>query len=207
MDNRLRLNMSAFYYEFTDLQLDRTRPDPDGGFTSIFENASEAEGSGIELEASWLASENFRLDGYVGILDTEFGEFFTDNPLDAGINLQNLEGNSLRQSPELTWGVRGEYSLNLQGGAVLSFVGDVSYKDEQFFTEFNQAITGEDDYTLVNANIKYTSADEKYFVNLWGKNLGDEEVYSGLFVIATGRTIGGTLIPPSSVGVTFGYNF
>ena len=207
LDNRLRLNVSAFYYEFTDLQLDRTRAEPDGGFTSIFENASEAEGSGIELEASWLASENFRLDGYVGILDTEFGEFFTDNPLDAGINLQNLEGNSLRQSPELTWGVRGEYSLNLQGGAVLSFVGDVSYKDEQFFTEFNQAITGEDDYTLVNANIKYTSADEKYFVNLWGKNLGDEEVYSGLFVIATGRTIGGTLIPPSSVGVTFGYNF
>ena len=144
LDNRLRLNVSAFFYEFTDLQLDRTRAENDGGFTAIFENASEAEGSGIELEASWLASENFRLDGYVGTLNTEFGEFFTDNPLDAGINLQNLEGNNLRQSPELTWGVRGQYSLNLQGGAVVSFVGDVSFKDEQFFTEFNQEITGED---------------------------------------------------------------
>lgn len=206
-DNRLRLNASAFHYEFTDLQLDRTRSNPDGGFTAIFENAAEAEGTGIEVELSWLPTANFKVDGYIGVLDTEFGEYFTDNPLDAGINLRNLEGNSLRQAPELTWGLRGEYSLPLQSGAMISIAGDLAYKDEQFYTEFNQAITGEDDYTLFNANIKYTSADEKYFINFWGKNLSDEEVYSGLFVIATGRTIGGTLLPPSSVGVTVGYDF
>lgn len=207
LDNRLRVNANAFYYEITDLQLDRTRPENDGSFTTIFENAAEAEGSGIELEVTWLPTDNFQIDAYLGLLDTEFGEFFTDNPLDNGINVQDLDGNSLRQAPEVTWGIRGEYTIPLNGGARISLVGDVAFKDEQFFTEFNQEITGEDSYTLVNASIKYTSADEKYFVNVWGKNLSDEEVYSGLFVIATGRTIGGTLLPPSSVGVTLGYNF
>ena len=207
LDGQLQLNAAAFYYEFTDLQLDRTRPNPNGGFVSIFENAAEADGQGVELEATWLVTERFKLGGHVSILETEFGEYFTDNPLDAGVNLQNLEGNSLRQAPELTWGARAEYEIPLDSGATVILGTDASYKDEQFFTEFNQDIVGEDDYTIVNANVKYVSSNEKFFINVWGKNLTDEEVYGGKFVIATGRTIGGTLLPPVTWGVTIGYDF
>lgn len=207
LDNTLRVNVAAFYYEIEDLQQSRSAPSDDGTFVNIFENAANAEGKGVEVEVNWLLTEQFRLDGYVAFLDTEFTEFDTDNPLTPGSVLEDLSGNAMKQSPELSWNIHGQYDLPLSNGGNLGIGAEVSYKDEQYFTEFNDEVDREDDYTLVNANIKYTSPDERFFVNVWGKNLGDETVYTGRFVIGSVVTIGGTLLPPRTYGATVGYNF
>lgn len=206
-DSRLRLNLAGFFYDFSDLQVSRTQPVAGGGFVTLFENAASAEGKGIELESTWLVTENFTLGGFLSYLDAEFINFDTDNPLDIGTNIQSLEGNKLRQSPEWSWNVRGEYEFKLQNGGTLSIGADVSYKDEQFFTEFNDDITSADAYSLFNADIKYVSPSERLTVQLWGKNITDDEVTSGAFVISTGRVIARTLLPPATYGVTFGYSF
>lgn len=208
LDSRLRANASVFYYEIDDLQQSRSAPDPvTQTFVNIFENAASAEGSGVELEINWLLTEQFRIDGFVSVLDTEFTEFTTDNPLFAGNRLDDLAGNKAKQSPELSWNIHGQYDLGLANGGNLGLGVEVAFKDEQFFTEFNDEVDREDEYTLLNANIKYTSPDERFFVNVWGKNLTDELVYTGKFVIGSVVTIGGTLLPPRTYGATIGYNF
>jgi len=207
LDQRLRLNVSGFFYDFSDLQVSRTQPVPGGGFETLFENAASAEGHGVEVESTWLVTENFTLGGFVSYLNAEFTEFETDNPLDIGVNIQSLAGNSLRQSPEWSGTVRGQYEFNLANGGTISLGADVAYKDEQFFTEFNDDIAGADAYTLFNADIRYTSPSEKITFQVWGKNITDEVVTSGGFVISTGRVIARTLLPPATYGVTVGYNF
>ncbi|MGI9286112.1 MAG: TonB-dependent receptor [Pseudomonadales bacterium] len=207
LDGKLQLNLAAFFYEVTDMQLDRTRGNPDGSFVAIFENAASAEGQGLEAEASWLITEQFRLSGNVAFLDTEFTDYETDNPLDFGVNLQSLEGNKLRQSPEFSGYIRGEYAFDLANGGSMTFGAEASYKDEQFYTEFNDDISAADSYTLVNLNLKYTSPGEKVSINVWGKNVTDEDVRGGAFVSATGVTVNDTLLPPATYGVTFGYEF
>ncbi len=208
LEDRLQLNLAGFYYEITDLQVDRSIPSAGGGFITVFENAAAAEGKGVEVEMSWLVINNFRLDGNVSYLDAEFEEYDAANPLfPSNGALVSLAGNSLRQSPEWSWNLRGEYEFPLVNGGSVVLGAEASFKDDQFYTEFNDGITGQNDYTLVNANIKYTSPNERLTINVWGKNITDEFVRSGIFFISTGRTVAASLLPPATVGVTVGYNF
>jgi iron complex outermembrane receptor protein len=39
------------------------------------------------------------------------------------------------------------------------------------------------------------------------RNLTNELVWAGSYAVATSRTIGGTLMPPRTYGVTLGYEF
>ena len=204
-DGRLQLNLAGFYYEISDMQLDRTLPTPNGGFQSIFENAGEAEGKGVEIEASFLATDNFRLDGNISFLNAEFVDYMSVSPIDQ--QLSDLNGNKLRQAPETSGYIRGEYTHSMANGGSLSWGAQVSYKDDQFYTEFNDSVSGQEAYTLVDFNVLYTSPGERMTVNLWGNNVTDEFVVSGAFVSSTGLIVSGNNLPPSTFGATFGYTF
>ncbi|MGI9232957.1 MAG: TonB-dependent receptor [Woeseiaceae bacterium] len=211
-DGRLLLNVAGFYYEITDMQLDRTEPLPGGGFRSVFENAGESEGSGLEIEASFLATENFRIDANVSFLDAEFVDYLSANPIfrpapPAPAVTEDLNGNKLRQAPEFSGFIRGEYEHALANGGTLTMGAQVSHKDDQFYTEFNDAVSGQEAYTLVDFNIKYTTPSERVSVNVWGNNVTDEFVVSGAFVSSTGFIVSGNNLPPQTYGFTIGYNF
>ncbi|MGI9270336.1 MAG: TonB-dependent receptor [Woeseiaceae bacterium] len=205
LDDRLLLNVAGFYYEVEDMQLDRTLPLAGGGFAAIFENAGAAEGQGVEIEFSFLASDNFRLDGNIAFLDAEFTDYMSVSAIDQV--LSDLKGNKLRQAPEVSGFLRGEWVNSLSGGGTMTFGAQVSYKDDQYYTEFNDDVSGQEAYSLVDVNLKYTSPDERKTVNVWGKNITDEFVVSGAFVSSTGLIVSANNLAPSTFGITFGYDF
>lgn len=206
-EDRVQLNLAGFFYELTDMQLDRTRETEPGVLLGIFENAGAAEGYGIEAEATWLVSDQFTLSGSLAWLETEFTDYTTDNPITAEREIIDLAGNALRQAPEWSFYLRGEYEFALNSGGSLTFGASAGYKSEQFYTEFNDDITGEDGYTLVDLNFLYTAPNEQLTLNVWGKNITDELVAGGAFVNALGRAITYTYLPPATYGVTVGYAF
>jgi len=211
-NDRFLLNLAAFSYEVTDIQLDRTLPGGPGGFITIFENATTQDGSGVEVEAFWAASDTISLSANVTYQNTEYGSFMTADPTDAaniggGTLLVDIAGNAARQSPEWSSNVHGRFDFPLQSSAVLTFSADISYKDEIFFSEFNNDIMFQPDYTMYDARLRYTSANEQWTAEVWGKNLTDELVEGGSFAIATGRVIIATYLPPRTYGITVGYNF
>ncbi len=216
LNNRVQLNLAAFVYQVEDAQFDRTFPIPVPPFFSArLENAAKTDGRGLELETRWAATDHLTLDFNATLYDIEFDEFKSLNPLNedlfgadsTSVEPESLAGNVPRNTPEWTYNLHAAYEIPLNSGATLTFGGNVAAKGEQFYTEFNNPVMGTDAYTLVDANLLYTSGDGNFTVNVWGKNLEDKQVLSGAFAISTSRTITGTYLPPRQYGVTLGYKF
>lgn len=227
-DNRLNVNLSGYFYDLTGQQINKTLAGGPAGFSTIFENAAETEAHGIELEFSATPTEVLRINGSVSYLKSEYVDFLTIDPLDPrnivtpGVSDGNpatdfapqpeiqLAGNPTRNSPEWAGNLHVEYDfvgLGLPYDGWLTLMGDYIYRDDTFFTEFNRLIEGQDAYTLLDFNLRYTSGNEKFFADLWVKNATDELVASSTFQLATARTIGVTYMPPRTYGFTMGYNF
>ena len=67
-DGSLGLNVTAFYYDYTDYQVSQIVDR-----ISLNENF-DATSVGVEFETIWRPTENFRLDANVGFLKTEIGD-------------------------------------------------------------------------------------------------------------------------------------
>ncbi|WAT18605.1 TonB-dependent receptor [Aurantiacibacter sp. MUD11] len=218
LDGALDLSIAAFYYEVDGAQFDRTRLISSGPrFVTSVENAATTEGMGIEIEGTAYLTDEFSLAFNGSLYDIEFQDFITDNPLDplgaleglAGFTPRtiNLSGNRPRNTPEASFGLRATYDKDLSNGGNITASASYSYTGDQFYTEFNDPRMAADDYSIVDANLKYTFPNRDLSVNLWVRNLTDEFVVSGAFAVSTSRTITGTYLPPRQYGITVGYEF
>lgn len=211
LESSLMLNLAAYYYKVDGIQLDRTIPGGPTGFMNVFENATTQKAKGVELEATWAATDQLRFSATVAYQDTEFGSFTTADPTNVlnltGVDNVDILGNQARQAPKWAWNLHGDYLFPLSNDGTLTLSGDVSYKGDHFFSEFNNNILHQGAYTLFDARIRYTSPSEQWSVELWGKNLSNELVESGNFALATGRIIVKTLLPPRTWGIIAGYKF
>ncbi len=216
LDGRMTLNVAAFSYDLENLQLARTLPAAAGGtgFVNRFENAARLDGSGVEVEMYWQATEQFSLTAGLSWLDVEFAEYDTVDNFDPCNVLascdpvvQSYAGNSPRNTPDFAYNIHGAYEFPLGNGASITLTADVSYKDEQFFSEFNNSVERTDEYTLVDASVTYRSADDRWSVGLWGKNITDEFIEAGSFTVGLTRTVGRLYLAPSTYGAVFAYNF
>jgi len=219
LDRQLQLNAAAFYYDFTDLQQGRSVPAGSSGFTLVYENAASAEIQGVEAEFTWLPTDNLTIFGSATYLDAVFDDYVSTDPFDTvfqqlgligpGVDLsQQLSGNRMVQSPEWSWTLGATLDFVVPGTEwTASTTVSASFKDDIYFSQFNHEELGQEDVTTVNANFLLTSPDEKWTLNAWGKNLTDETVYMGTFILNSSRTNAGFMAPPRTYGVTLGYKF
>ncbi len=189
LDNRLRLNLTAFYVEYSDAQRDLVATF-ENGFGGTFQetrffNAAQLTAQGLEAEFTAAVSDNFTLRGNLGYLDTEYDKFTADTNDDGVIDV-DLSNRDVNRAPELQWGIDAIYSQSIKGGE-LSWLVNANYEDSSIFT---YSVVGPkydgmtDERTLFNASVTYTEQDGKYFVRLYGKNLSDEEYKIGELPVA-----------------------
>ncbi|MGY8850642.1 MAG: hypothetical protein ACKVKX_07960, partial [Pseudomonadales bacterium] len=65
----------------------------------------------------------------------------------------------------------------------------------------------DDSRTVLQANLAITNMDEKWSLNIWGKNLTDEFFYVYRQVMPACNCIGGGATAPRTYGATVAYNF
>jgi iron complex outermembrane receptor protein len=227
LDNRLAVNLAGYMYDLEGQQVNKTLSGGPAGFSTIFENAAETSAEGVELEIFASPTEQLRLSGAVSYMHSRYDDFLTKDPLDpnniatpgpptfpgdpTGFNPAEpevqLAGNPTRNSPDWAWNLHGEFDFGTALGGVFTLMGDISYKDDLYFTEFSRLLEGQDSYTIYDAQLRYASEDGRWIAELWGKNLSDEDVASSTFQLATARVIGVTYMPPRMYGLTLGYQF
>lgn len=186
---KLRLNATAFYVEYDDAQQQLVSTfENELGFEfqeTRFFNAAEIEAKGVELETSWLATDNLNFRANVGYLDAEYNKFTADTDFD-GIDDVDFSNRDVTRSPEWTAGFDAIFYHRFLGGE-LQWYGNVSYEDESIFVFSNlpgQPDGKTDDRTLLNASVTYNSPNNTWYLRAFGKNLSDEEYRIGELPVA-----------------------
>lgn len=183
MDGILRLNASVFYTDYEDLQRNQVFrfTDPvsgNPGQETITLNAGESNATGLEVEATWLATENLTIRGSFGYLDASYDVFSFEQV--------DLTGLDIPFASEYQMGVQATYVQPLSSGATISYYLSAHYQDDAETSPFdpNAAAAGVarhptytqiESRTLVDLNVTYADAEDRYHVTLFGKNLLDEE--------------------------------
>lgn len=197
---RVRFNGSAFFYDYTDLQVFQfvivgDPPTP----ISLLTNASDAESYGAEFELHWLPVDQLSLIVGLGLLDTEYKDFVDDLGND-------FSGNEVVLAPDVTFNGLAQYDVPLRTGT-LTFQVDWSYQDEVFFDSLNNTLLSEDSYWLWNGRVSWTSADNGWEVAAWGRNLGDEEYLTYAFDLSFFGFHEQMLGTPRTYGLEVAYRF
>ena len=200
LSDYFRLNVSAFHVEYEGLQIQTFGPLTTGASFGTFQtfNSGDAEVTGIELEATWVITENLTFSGFYAYQDSEFG---TTNI--AGTAFPNQKGEALIRTP------KNKYSFNLDYGYFLDNGSEISANISYRFTGDQRgelepwAIQPE--FNLVDARVNWKNSDESFELSLWGKNLNDEEYITHLYTIAS--SVVAVYGDPMTYGVTATYNF
>ncbi len=202
LDNTLRVNVAAFYTEYSDLQFGVFIPSPANptGQETSNQNIGEANTLGLEVETVWLATDNLSFEANIGLLDAEYDEFCADldgpsaavNPvspcggrvvaLPNGTFLIDIDhtNKDLSRAPESQIYLAGEYSIPMPIGSLSARVA-ASYEDEYFsdgVLNHPKAKTG--DFWLWDSSITWRSMDESWRLQAWCKNCRDKEYVNGL---------------------------
>ena len=182
-------DLTGFFYEFDDLQVDFFN---DAQFAFVTSNAGGSETYGIELQVDWATPvEGLILGGSFGWLEskfTDFDEFCYGGqtpaagcgPLQPGQTetdlRQNLAGNTRAGAPQYSGHLVASYERAIGNNLVLELTSNVQWKDEQ---ELSNSIPGviQESYTTVDANIRLRTQDGRWQLALIGKNLTDEQAF------------------------------
>ena len=186
-DNRLRVNATVFDLTIEGLQLFRLE-----NFLLVSEN-TEIESSGVELDFTAAIGDNFYVSGIYSSLDSTYV---------GGAN----DGKDVIRAPGSKYSLTLGYEASLSNGARLDFGSSFSSTDDFFYEAANSERSREPSATNLDASIKYTSADDKWNLEFWGKNLTDELTT----VHSINGSFGGAVVlyaPPKTVGATFNYFF
>lgn len=186
LDQRLRLNVAAFYQELDDWQVQINSIDPNTfTFLSRIENAAGATMTGAELEATLVLSEAFQISGTLGWLDPEYDNYLSQdfNTLEF-IDVADIY--NFQFSPEWTSSLSARYEAQVGELGRLLLRVDWAWVDEQYFQVAPSPLIEGDSYTLLDARVELGDImGSPFTLALWGKNLGDEEYRTGGFDVPT----------------------
>ena len=206
MEGRMRANVSAFMYDYENLQFQSTDPDVYRGGVA---NIPESEMSGVELELIGILSDSLSMDLRISTLDTEITAdyealdnikselyFFGEEPQRYALR-ENIKGNRLAKSPEFTANFGLQYNGELKSGIPLRATAEVIHRGDFQQRVFNSPFVDQvDSYTVVNLTtsieISETSGVDFMILNASDKD-GVNSAMTDVFGVAG---TGIELIPP-----------
>lgn len=206
LEKRLRVNASAFYYDYTNLQIQgNIIPDDDSAVRLEISNATNAEVKGLELEVTAQATDELLLSGTLSYLDAQYKDYITSRSTDPDTPI-DVTGNRLNNAPKWMYSLAAQYTKTIDGIGTVSVRGDFRWQDDVFYTVFNDPAVGQGSYGLLNGMVSWESMDEAWKVTVYGKNLTDKLYYIEKPDYApTG--IAGAFAEPRVFGVTLDYRF
>lgn len=199
-DRRLVLNASAFFNDYTDVQLTLNRATADGNVGVFTENGGEAEMKGFELELHARPFEGFDLMAGIGYIDAEFTEVDPTASITAAQEFQ--------KTPEWDLNLSAQYTMPVNPFGRVSLRGDYSYRSEYFNDSINSVHLRQDGVGLINARIAFEDNSETWQLAVFGTNLTDERyIYAGIGGFAAIGFVEALYSRPREWGVSLTYRF
>jgi iron complex outermembrane receptor protein len=183
-DRSVTLNATAFYYVFTDLQVQNFNASTIQFITS---NAGELTTKGVDLEARWNTPvDGLNLSANLSYLDAKYTDTFLQ-PGGAGGTI-DLDGRRGSQAPKWAGNIAADWSIPLNDSLELFLSGNAAYNDGYITDEATLNDYVQPSFWLLDANVAIGHPDGNWKLSLVAQNLTDE-----IFTITTG---GRPFLPP-----------
>ncbi|MGQ8364001.1 TonB-dependent receptor [Glaciecola sp. 1036] len=205
---KLRTNVTLFQYDHKDRQYIAVGATDGIDLNQTLQNAARTEGSGIEAEINYVATEHLSFDVALGYLDFEIKENTAVPPL---IGLSN--------SPKYTANFAANYSFDTDVG-YFTLIANYYVRDEYLLFETSELLA-QDGYGMLNMSLNWESLEGDWYASIHGKNLTDEEYLVGGYNFVGAPDGNGSFAPgvggdltligyfgdPRTIHVTVGYRF
>jgi iron complex outermembrane receptor protein len=229
--NRAQLNISAFLYDYKNMQFLEEDPVLFGEGIS---NAPSAKIYGLELEGNWLLNENWKIDGTLSLTEGEFNEdYYALDPVNAAeaqnaagfpdylfwsnffaaasarrAARENINGNAVPKLPKVQGTVAVSYTGRV-GPGELTARAQVIYRGKYNYRLFNEGTADKTpDYAQVNLFAQYAPDNSNMWASLTITNLFDKAGINSRFSDPYGSAqTYDTYIAPRQVFGTIGYRF
>lgn len=198
LDNRLRINMAAFYMDYTDQQV------------SIFlgnllgfrvRNAGKSEIYGLEIDMEARPTEQLSLSGGFGYVHAQYTDF--QNATSGGAD---YTGNRMQHAPKTTANFAATYTVPV-GFADLVLRGEFVHRGNQYINANNLPINLLASKNRLNGRIGLSDPDGAWDVFVWGKNLTNEKDVNFRFSSGALGGIVEQVDPPRMYGITATYRY
>lgn len=216
-NNRLKLNSALYFVDWIDMQGNLPPDIESAGISTsdIITNLGGATTWGFELESSFLLSHSISLDfggsysdpkyksgSYFSAANQESGYMHCDGqvcPTDGA-----MEGNQVARTSKVQATAGINYFANLMGWDGNMRL-NVDYRSRQFISPMNVAwVPGR---ALLNANMNFTSPDQRWDIGVWGKNLTDEDYAASVIIVMVFNQYMVGKGQPRTFGLNLKYSF
>lgn len=161
MNRRVTLNLAAFYYDYANQQALNV----DANSIQSLVNIPRSRIYGSEIELGWKASRSVHLSAGVGLLDTRIRRGVLSGIPLSGNRLPNAA--AANGSAAVDWEILGDDNRKLVAGASMNFT------TKQYFDLFNTERIAQGSYAILNAQLAWRFARDRFGISVWTKNLLD----------------------------------
>ncbi|KEO85956.1 hypothetical protein EH30_15720 [Erythrobacter sp. JL475] len=176
-DRNITLNMTAYYYVFTDLQVQNFNATTIQFVTS---NAGELTTKGVDLEFAWRTPvEGLNISANLAYLDAQYTDTFLQ-PGGAGGTI-DLNGRRASQSPEWSGNIAADWTVPINDSLEFLFSGNAAYNDGYITDEATLNDFVQPSFWTLDATAAIGHPDGNWRLSLIATNLTDE-----IFVITSG---------------------
>jgi iron complex outermembrane receptor protein len=218
INEHLRVNAAAFYYDYRNIQVQAFGA---SAVVPLDSNAASAKMKGLDADITskfagiFSDSDSVSIAAGVAYLDARYGRYpgateaipnvvpglglVGDNIVSA-----DASGKSVINAPRLTVNFGLRYAQLFSFGT-LSFSPAVYYNSGYFLDSLETPRFEVNSFTRFNADLTWQSVDTHYSVSLWGKNLTNVQQLGGVLASALGAVANS--YPPATYGIRVGYRF
>ena len=186
LDGRLRFNATYFDSTWNNMRVTLLPFDAQGNSQPFPYQSGEGAGtaSGFEFEVTYVPTDRLVLNLGLGLIDTNYIQagFFD------GTN-GNYPGAPFAYAADTSGTLGVQYDIPLGNGGHIMLIGNYGYMGEYARdAAYQRTLLNADGtpklepaYGILNSRLVYEPADRNFSVEVWGKNLTDEQYVNGGF--------------------------
>lgn len=228
LDGALNVNLTGFYYDYRDYQVQLQLPVP-AGVAFAYGNADKARVLGAELEVVARPITDLLLRINAGVIDAEFRDF-SNASIEAEVNSNlpfDASGQRLLRAPKATGSVFAQYTIRGQSGDLSlqtdwNYVGRTNYAlwadvpasevavQPDFLPVYDTArrSMAEQSRIIGGARLGYRFGKNRNVeLSIWSKNITNKYYRTSVYSFTGTRSGVGFLGDPRTFGATFSFDF
>ena len=171
-DRRLRLNLSAFYYDYSDLQVLSVNRQAGSAVPTLgLDNAADATIKGIEVEATAVPTDWLDMGLNLGILDAKYKNYLSGAIDPVTGDPRDFSGNRMPGAPKFTLSTHAQVTVPL-GRFETRWRAEYNYTGKKYYNNAeDELISSGEGYGLLNLRVAFADPDQGWELAAWAKNV------------------------------------